>query len=411
MVVSCKLIASTVITVSMFPVVFLVCAVFQYGRTVIPPGIEQPLKMRLYQTILISVLLWGDILEKLGLYSRTDFLRFAMQGLPTFRDSSLLIQNKKFDEVPVRIYQPKKTTSTKQKAVIYIHGGAGVYGSIDLFERIMRHIAKEGDSLVVSVGYGLGPENPYPNQYAECLKATVHFLKHTEDYHVDASHVILAGESIGANFATRVCQLLVDRKDLPKVHAQVLICPALQGMDLDLPSYQQNARVPLLWRDMIAYLCCLFFNEKTSLVSEIVEGCHVPPEMRLKYRKWVNGDLIPEKFKVRGYKPRDPASYKFKPEVYEEMKQLLEVTASPLFAEDAIISKLPQACILTCEFDVLRDDGLLYKKRLEDNGVPVKWTHLETGVHGVLTLFGYGILCLPASKQMGHNFAKFVKNL
>ena len=33
-------------------------------------------------------------------------------------------------------------------------------------------------------------------------------------------------------------------------------------------------------------------------------------------------------------------------------------------------------------YDMLRDDALLYKKRLEDQGVPVKWYHVEDGFHG-----------------------------
>ncbi|XP_066493509.1 arylacetamide deacetylase-like 3 [Tiliqua scincoides] len=353
----------------------------------------------------------GFVLEKLGLQSLLGTLRLLVNGVPPFKDPSILIQNQDFDEVPVRIYQSKKTGTERKKAVLFFHGGAGTFGSIDAYERICRHIAKETDSVVVAVGYHVAPENPYPNQYTECLKATVHLMKNSEAYQVDSSRVILSGDSFGATLATYVCQLLVNRQDLPKLYAQVLIYPALQGIDFSLPSYQQNRRVPLLWSELIAYFGCRFLNTDLSILNDILKNCHVPEAIRLKYRKWVSADLIPEEFKVRGYKPEDFALRQFKPKVYEEMKQVFEVSFSPLLAEDAIISKLPQTCLVTCEFDPLRDDGLLYKKRLEDHGVPVTWLHIKDGGHGMAVLFGYGVFSLPSAERIVRDTTTFIKNV
>ncbi|XP_015273794.1 PREDICTED: arylacetamide deacetylase-like 3, partial [Gekko japonicus] len=325
--------------------------------------------------------------------------------------SALLIQNHQFDGVRVRVYQPKKPAAQKRKGILYFHGGAGTYGSIDTYERILRHFAKETDSVVVAVGYNLGPESPYPNQYTECLKAAVHFMKNPEDFGVDPSRIIISGDSCGANFATRICQLLEDRTDLPKVHAQVLIYPALQGVDFYLPSYQQNRRVPIMWREFVVYFACLYLQKDVSLTADVLEGCHVPEDLKQKYSKWVSGDLIPDEFKVRGYKPQDPSLYKFKPQVYEQIKEVLDENFSPLLVEDAVIRKLPQTYILICEFDVVRDDGLLYKKRLEDNGVPVTLCHTEGGIHGVLSLFGYGIFSFPSAGLMVKDITEFLKSL
>ncbi|XP_034975753.1 arylacetamide deacetylase-like 4 [Zootoca vivipara] len=407
----CRFVASVLVTVCIYPALFLVSTVIHFAQAVLPPGIDQPLKLRLAHIIFISLFPLGDIGKKLGLFSIFDVLRLVANGIPPFPDASLLIQNQQFDEVPVRVYQPKKTTTGKRKAFVFIHGGSGTFGSPDGYERLLRHIAKECGVVVVAVRYGLGPENPYPTQYVACLRALVYFMRNVADYRVDASRIIVGGDSCGACYATRVCQLLVDRKDLPKVHAQVLMYPGLQGMDLNLPSYQQNSHVPILFRQLVAHYVCLYLAKNTSLANDVLEGCHVPEHIRLKYQKWVNGDLIPEEFKVRGYKPQDPKIRKFKPKVYEEMKQVLELSFSPLFAEDAIIRKLPQTCILTCEFDVLRDDGLLYKKRLEDNGVPVKWVHLANGFHAVAISFGYGILSFPTADQTVNGVVEFVKSL
>lgn len=236
-------------------------------------------------------------------------------------------------------------------------------------------------------------------------------MKNSEAYQVDSSRIILSGDSFGATLATRVCQLLVNRRDLPKVHAQVLIYPALQGIDFSLPSYQQNCNIPLLWPELIIYFGCYYLRADLSIMKDVFKHCHVPEAIRLKYRKWVSGDLIPERFKVRGYKPENVALRQFKPKVYEEVKQIFDVSFSPLLAEDTVIRKLPKTCILTCEFDTIRDDGLLYKKRLEDQGVPVTWLHVEDGTHGIAIFFGYGVFSMPSAERIVRDITTFIKNV
>ncbi|KAJ6658803.1 hypothetical protein lerEdw1_019725 [Lerista edwardsae] len=406
-----KFLACLLVSVVSFPAVFLGSAVFQYAKAALPPGIDQPLKIRFFYTLFLCAVALGFILEKLGLHTLAGTVRFLTDGWQPFRDPSLLIQNQHFDGVPVRIYRSKKSVTPKRKAVLFFHGGGGTCGSIDAYERICRYITKETDSVVVSVGYGLAPENTYPNQLAECLKATVHLMTNSEAYHVDPSRIVLSGDSIGGTLAASVCQALVNRSDLPKVHAQVLVYPVLQGMDLSLPSYQQNRRVPLLWPELIAFFACCIFNKDPSNANDLLKHCHVPEALRLKYRKWISADLIPEEFKVRGYQPEDFALHQFKPKLHEEMKVLFDVRFSPLLAEDATIRKLPQTFILTCEFDPLRDDGLLYKKRLEDHGVPVTWSHIENGSHGFIVNFGYGIFSLWSAERIVRTVATFIKNV
>nr|XP_060615060.1 arylacetamide deacetylase-like 4 [Anolis sagrei ordinatus] len=407
-----KLVAGAGVTVVVVPVFFCLSFGFQYARSVLPPGIDQPFKLRFFHCIFLTVFLWGTVLEKLRLYKFLSLLRIVTDGIPPFgKDPALLIQNQKFDGVTVRTYQPKAESAVKRKGFLFFHGGAGTYGSVDSYERILRHISREADTVVVAVEYGLGPEHAYPNQYVECEKATVHFMKHVADYNVDASRIIVSGDSCGANFATRICQLLVSRNDLPRIHSQVLIYPGLQGMDFYLPSYQQNSKVPILWRETVIYFCCLYLNKCTSFIDDVLESRHVPESVLRKYRKWVSADLIPEEFKARGYRPQDTGLYEFKPKVYEEMKAVLEENFSPLFAPDETIAKLPQTYILTCEFDVLRDDGLLYKRRLEDNGVPVKWVHVENGFHGVAILFGYGLLSFPSAERIVRETTDYIKGL
>lgn len=48
------------------------------------------------------------------------------------------------------------------------------------------------------------------------------------------------------------------------------------------------------------------------------------------------------------------------------------------------LAGLPRALVVTMEYDVLRDEGIVYSKRLEDAGVETTWKHYSTGFHAIL---------------------------
>ena len=56
---------------------------------------------------------------------------------------------------------------------------------------------------------------------------------------------------------------------------------------------------------------------------------------------------------------------------------LTDYRVSPLMADN--MKGLPKTLLITCEFDVLKDDGLLYKARLKSAGVKV--THFNYMSH------------------------------
>ncbi|KAF1553374.1 Arylacetamide deacetylase-like 4, partial [Eudyptes schlegeli] len=375
----------------------------------IPPGVNQPAKLRLVLAVLLGTAALGKILEKTGLCSQITFGRYVRQGRKLGVDPKLFIWDLQFNKVPVRVYQPKATSDGRRRGIIFFHGGGWVFGSLDTYEKVCRYISRESESVVVSVQYRLAPEHKYPAAYEDCLNATIHFMKNIEHYGVDPARIIICGDSAGGNLAAAVSQTLAGRSDLPRLRAQILIYPGLQALDFNLPSYQQNRGVPLLFRERAAFFALQYLNGDALHMQEVLEGSHIPPDMRLKYGKWVSPDNIPEKFKIRGYKPHKP--HEFKAEVYETVKRLCEPDPCPLLAEDAVIHQLPESFILTCEYDVLRDDGLLYKKRLEDNGVRVTWYHLEDGFHGIISLFDYCGLSFPAGKRGLDSVVNFLKSL
>ncbi|NXJ83664.1 ADCL4 protein, partial [Trogon melanurus] len=196
---------------------------FDVSNSEIPPGVSQPVKLRIIHVTLICTAVVGKILENIGICSRVSFVRY-MQGRKTLgEDPKLFIKDLCFEKVPVRIYQPKVPSAGQRRGVMFFHGGGWVFGSLETHEKLCRSIARESESVVVSVGYRLAPEHKYPAAYEDCLNATIDFMRNTEHYGVDPARVIVCGDSAGGNLAAAVSQTLAGRSDLPKLRAQILI--------------------------------------------------------------------------------------------------------------------------------------------------------------------------------------------
>ena len=119
-------------------------------------------------------------------------------------------------------------------------------------------------------------------------------------------------------------------------------------------------------------------------LDSVLANNHTSVEMKKQYNKYIGIRQIPKRFIPRDYILRvknfgdEKLSKIFK-------KKLLDPYLAPLLAES--LENLPHAYILTAEFDTIRDDGLLYKKRLEESNVKVTWDHYEDGWHGMITMF------------------------
>ncbi|KAM4650940.1 arylacetamide deacetylase-like 4 [Discoglossus pictus] len=397
---------------SLLFLLFMGIIYFELSNSEIPPGVASPGKLRTIHGITIGIAIVGKIFQNCLICSQIGFTRYVREKLMTPKlgeDPKLFIKDLQFDGIPVRLYQPKSPSAGGRKGFLFFHGGGWMFGSIDTYDGLCRYISKETESVVVSVGYRLVPEHRYPAAYDDCLNATVHFLKTAQEYGVDPSSIVIGGDSAGGNLTAAVCQALVSRKDLPKPLAQVLIYPAVQMLDMNLPSYQQNRAVPVLYRERAAFYMLNYIGSDMTFLEDVLDGDHVPVDTKLHFRKWLSAENIPDEFKVRGYKPQVMSSHD--EDVYEAVKKVFDTACSPLLADDSIICLLPKAYILTCEFDVLRDDGLLYKKRLEDNGIPVTWYHVKDGFHGIVSFAGSGSFTFESGKQAVDNIVSFIKSV
>jgi acetyl esterase len=231
--------------------------------------------------------------------------------------------------VPVRVYAP--TEAESYGVIVYLHGGAFFLGSLDTHDHVARALAAETGCKVISVGYRLVPEHPFPAGLDDCY-AVVRWVADSGDS-LAWNHEILAlaGDSSGANFAAAVAALAYD-DGLNAITHQVLYYPSLD-LDFDLsryPSLRENA---------------VGFGLETAGLKPF------------------NAFYLSS-----GADPDDPR-------------------VSPIKRGD--LTGLPPALILTGEFDPMRDEGELYGERLKDAGVAARVTRYAGAGHGFVQHFSW----------------------
>lgn len=182
-------------------------------------------------------------------------------------------------------------------------------------------------------------------------------------------------------------QISTDDTVRVKFSVQALVYPVLQALDFNTPSYLENQQIPILSRSLMVRFWLQYLGMDLSLQSHCLENNHssldhpdITPEVRARLDWTV---LLEPKYR-KNHKP--VIVEKGSPGKRKAQPGLLDVRASPLLAGPEVLAKCPRTYILTCEFDVLRDDGLMYARRLQDAGVEVTNDHYEGGFHGCFSL-------------------------
>ncbi|XP_033762220.1 arylacetamide deacetylase-like [Pecten maximus] len=299
-------------------------------------------------------------------------------------DADVKVTEMLFDGVKVRLYELRDNSVKRPlPAVVFYHGGGWILGSVEEYDSFTRTLSTSLPAVVVSVEYRLAPEYTFPIPFEDCLIATKYFMKNAKTFGVDASRIALSGDSAGGNLAMAVGTKLTQERQPPRLLG--LIYPALQMVDFKTPSYNTYKSFPFILKtDRMAklYLRYVFGNE--DHLDEFLENQHITAEMRKTINSKVNVELLPEKYHKLQTRPRD-----FKPvdkSLAEKVEKFVtNVYVCPLMLDDEMLSQLPKTYLLTCEYDPLRDDGLMLAKRWKDLDFPVNHVHWEGVQHGFLT--------------------------
>ncbi|NXB71090.1 AAAD deacetylase, partial [Donacobius atricapilla] len=227
----------------------------------------------------------SEAAELLGLMHYMDGLSLitVMELVPPTSDENVTVTDTELSNVPVRLYLPRRAPGGLRRAVLYFHGGGWCLGDAGMhsYDLASRRISNELNAVVVSVNYRLAPQHRFPAQFEDAYSVTKFFLqsKVLSHYGVDPARVCVAGDSAGGNLAAAVAQQLSEDPEVKtKLKAQVLIYPALQALDLNLPSYRDNAEKPLLSRALMLRFWSEYLTADPALREAMASNMHVPAE-------------------------------------------------------------------------------------------------------------------------------------
>ena len=226
-------------------------------------------------------------------------------------------------DLPVRVYTPPG--APPMAALVFFHGGGWVIGSIDTHDRICRELATGAGCIVVSVEYRLAPENRFPAATEDAYAATAWVVEHAAELGADPDRVAVGGDSAGGNLAAVTCLMARDRGG-PQLRFQLLIYP---GTDYVFDDES-----------------CLQTSEGLVLS---VAGMHWCIDQYMRNQDDVQNPYF-----------------------------------APMRAES--LAGLPQALVITGEYDPLRDQGEAYARRLRSYGVPVNLRRYDGMVHAFLSM-------------------------
>jgi acetyl esterase len=230
-------------------------------------------------------------------------------------------------EVRLRLYLPGGARPLP--LTLLCHGGGYAIGSIEGYDPLCRFLARRAGCIVASVGYRLAPEHPFPAAVDDCVEAFRWLAGHAGELGADPDRIAVCGDSAGGTLATVVC--LLSRPPVwtgARPCFQLLVYPSTD-ITRSLPSHETFGRGLVLTDELVRYFTRAY---------------------------------VPE-----GQDPRAPR-------------------LSPLFAPD--LSGMPPARVYTAGFDMLRDEGRAYARRLRQAGVEVVHRELADQVHGFFNMAG-----------------------
>jgi acetyl esterase len=206
--------------------------------------------------------------------------------------------------------------------LVFFHGGGWTIGDLDLYQPVCAEIARVLDLPVVSVGYRLAPEHPFPAAPDDCEAAARWIASAPAALGLLPTSLVLAGDSAGGNLAIVTAMALRDRPAEVPVIAQWPLYPAAD-LATHYPSFAAFADGYFLTRAAMGWF-----------------AAHYAP---------------------------DPADWR----------------ASPMAGD---LAGLPPALVTTAGLDPIRDQGRAYAAALANAGVPVTFREASGTIHGFMTL-------------------------
>jgi acetyl esterase/lipase len=111
-------------------------------------------------------------------------------------------------------------------AVLYLHGGSMILGSVDLYDGVFRAYVSASGIPMLAVDYRLAPEHPFPAPVEDCYAGLVWLAGHAGELGVDPGRIAVMGDSAGGGLSAALTLLARDRGG-PAIARQILLYPML----------------------------------------------------------------------------------------------------------------------------------------------------------------------------------------
>ncbi|UYP46925.1 Acetyl esterase [Candidatus Lokiarchaeum ossiferum] len=234
----------------------------------------------------------------------------------------------------IRVYIP--TEKTNLPAIIFFHGGGYVIGSVKVFDRLCRKMARDLEAIIISVDYRLAPEYKYPDAPNDGWTAVQWVFAQYKKFHINLSQIYVMGESAGGGISAVMTYKSRDDENI-SLAGQIMVCPWLDGNFDAYPSMRKFENGYIL-----SYSLMEFFRD--------------------------------------AYKNNDD--------------ELNDIDFSPVLLEDC--TNLPPTFLITASHDPLRDQGYAFAQKLHTAGNQLIFKNYQPTAHGFLSAHN----SLPMGKEM-----------
>lgn len=210
---------------------------------------------------------------------------------------------------------------------MFFHGGGWILGDFQTHERLVRDLVRGSGAAAVFVNYAPSPEAHFPLAINQAYAATRWVAENGSEIGVDGTRLALVGNSVGGNMVAAVA-LQAKQQKAPVIRYNIMLWPVTDA-NFNTESYHQFENGYFLSRNMMKW----FWDAYTTKESD-----------------------------------------------------RHNILAAPLRATTGQLQGLSPTLIQTAEFDVLRDEGESFGRKLDAAGVDVTVTRYHGLIHD------YGLL-------------------